>query len=542
MSSTVFAYPLDPTGQNPANRIEGELHVADVKRVRAIIPRYGPYFTATVRVFDHTTGVELNRNIQFRCAELLQDATLNYGQEICSLILIVDSTASTNIRIDYQVLGGLYTNNIAALANVYEAVVNDSRPVDWQNVQDKPVAYPPTMHSHVLSDVYGWEPIISALERVRSAIVLSNVPAFEALLDWVNERLTHVKISADSVGLGDVVNLPLATGDEVDLATPVKKYLTHEMFIRALTSMDIRPATKITPKDIGLADVANLPIVTLDEVKAITPSKKYLTHELFIEALKAMGLYGTVSTATYRLDYSYSKTAGIYTAKFIVTTTGVADGAVLYWTVTHLGVAPITFKAIGGSVGILGGYGEFYVEFTTDGSPTNTETFVAQLHTGSLLGPVVSTSDIVAIVDGIAPPPPIDIATVIAALQAETIYSPLVTIAANTYYWAGNLGRRIERPGSATSDTTSVTDVSIAKVIAAMTADSCYEAASLITANTYYWTGNVGKRIHLSGSAAGYSYDPSIADLADNCCLYDLGGKISAKAYYLVGQDAGRYY
>jgi hypothetical protein len=132
MSSTLFAYPLDPTGQSPANRVEGEVHALAPKRVRAIIPRYGPYYTKNLIVYDDESGTVLKRQTQYRCAELLQDATLNYGQEICALILITDSSVSNSVRIDYNVVGGLYMNDVSVLANIYEAVVRDDRPVNWQ--------------------------------------------------------------------------------------------------------------------------------------------------------------------------------------------------------------------------------------------------------------------------------------------------------------------------------------------------------------------------------------------------------------------------
>jgi hypothetical protein len=50
----------------------------------------------------------------------------------------------------------------------------------------------------MLEDVVGFEPVIVALERIRNAITLSDVPAFQALIDWVlanrYEAVTEIEI------------------------------------------------------------------------------------------------------------------------------------------------------------------------------------------------------------------------------------------------------------------------------------------------------------------------------------------------------------
>jgi ABC-type polysaccharide/polyol phosphate export permease len=76
---------------------------------------------------------------------------------------------------------------------MYETVLQDARPVAWENVLGKPLLFPPTTHLHNLEDVYGFEPIVGALERVRNAIILSDVPAFEALVDWVNGQISGTR-------------------------------------------------------------------------------------------------------------------------------------------------------------------------------------------------------------------------------------------------------------------------------------------------------------------------------------------------------------
>lgn len=192
MPLPIVRYPLDPTGINPDNRVNGEVHTLNTRPIRAIAPTFSPFYTELLDVFDDTTNTLLVRGQQYQVVELLQEATAKFGKEICALILILDPNVSNVVRISYQVLGGLYQNSAAAIINMWETYILDNRAVDWVNVLNKPLQYPPTLHNHLLQDIWGFEPVVVALERIRNAIALSDVPAFEALIAWVKEKTAIV--------------------------------------------------------------------------------------------------------------------------------------------------------------------------------------------------------------------------------------------------------------------------------------------------------------------------------------------------------------
>lgn len=189
-SPIIVRFPYDPTGVNPDNSIQGEIHSLTAHAVRAVAPTYGPFFTTSLQVYDNGTDQLLVKGTDYEAVEMLEDITLRLGKEVCNLILILNQAVSAAVRINYQVVGGLYQNSAAALINMYETVLQDNRPVAWENILNKPLLFPPTTHLHNLQDVYGFEPMVGALERVRNAIVLSDVPAFEALIDWVNAQVS----------------------------------------------------------------------------------------------------------------------------------------------------------------------------------------------------------------------------------------------------------------------------------------------------------------------------------------------------------------
>lgn len=185
MPTPIIRYPLDPTGINPDNFVLGELKNLATTQIRALSPTYGPFFTETIALYDHGDGRLLVRGVDYKIVDLLQSATLKFGKEIAQIVLIVNPLVGSSVRVNYQVLGGHYQNNSEGLVNLYNTFIADGRPVDWADVMNKPVVYNPTLHTHLLEDIYGFEPVVVALERIRNAIVLSDVPAFEALIEWV---------------------------------------------------------------------------------------------------------------------------------------------------------------------------------------------------------------------------------------------------------------------------------------------------------------------------------------------------------------------
>jgi hypothetical protein len=232
MSLPIIRYALDPTGVDYNNLVVDEVHTLNVAQKRAIAPTYGPIFGDSVVAYDHVSNRLLVRGTDFELVELLQEATVKYGKGIFDLILILNPAVSSEVRITYQVLGGLHMNNASGVINMYETFLLDDRPVDWMNVLNKPFQYPPPLHRHLLQDIYGFEPLVVAIDRVRSAITLTNLPAFEALVDWVKGYVGE--------------KFRVVTEQEIDIASPVNGVMTFERLLYALDKLNFNGIT-ITP-------------------------------------------------------------------------------------------------------------------------------------------------------------------------------------------------------------------------------------------------------------------------------------------------------
>ena len=177
---------LDITGKNVDNKITDEPHSLSGRPTRSIAPTYGAFFADSLQVFDGVRS--LSRGVDFQIVELHQEATLRFGKEIASVILIINTLVGSNPTITYQALGGHYANSDKAIANMYQSVITDNRPVDWTNVFNKPSEFAPTIHRHLLDDVYGFEPVVDHLERIKRAITLGQTDVLLSVFNGVSSR------------------------------------------------------------------------------------------------------------------------------------------------------------------------------------------------------------------------------------------------------------------------------------------------------------------------------------------------------------------
>lgn len=178
---------LDTSRTNPDNFITTEIHSLSGRPTRSIAPKHGAFFTEGFVL--RSGGREWReRGVDFQFVELHQEATLRYGQEICSVVLVLNRDIPTQVEIDYHALGGPYANNDATIARLYESVIRDDRPVPWGNIFDKPTEFNPKIHRHLLDDVYGFEPIVDYLERIKRAITLGQT---DVVLGIVNQMLSN---------------------------------------------------------------------------------------------------------------------------------------------------------------------------------------------------------------------------------------------------------------------------------------------------------------------------------------------------------------
>lgn len=313
---TLYRFPLDPTGVNTSNRVVNEPHTLVNRVVRAFAPYYGAYFTESLIIRDVSTGLTLTSS-QYKTVELYEFPTGRYGKEICGVIMIVDASVSNNVEITYQALGGEYSNNSDAIISMINSLDLDNRPVNWPDLIGKPPGFEPAAHYHDIGDVYGFEYITHAIERLRTAILAGDGASHDELRryidDWAalltssgNNSLSELRAHTSStlnphsttksqVGLSNVENYALATVAEAQAGTASNKYMTPALTAAAITKIAGDALTvhtsrvdnphSTTKAQVGLGSVQNLDLATTAEAQAGTSNAKYMTPALTAAAI-----------------------------------------------------------------------------------------------------------------------------------------------------------------------------------------------------------------------------------------------------------------
>lgn len=181
MSLRPFKFEVDNTGVNPNNLVPVEAHTLQGTGKRFVVTDHGPFYTNSLIVVDLATGQTLAPRTQYTAIQLEEEATLESGKEVCSIIIIDDVSVSNRVAVTYQAYGGWMSYSVTAIREMIEALDLDNRPILWAAIVGKPDRYPPAPHAHPLSDIYGWHKLFPALNAIRDAIVTSDQGVFDAI-------------------------------------------------------------------------------------------------------------------------------------------------------------------------------------------------------------------------------------------------------------------------------------------------------------------------------------------------------------------------
>ena len=234
MSFPLQRYNLDPTGRSPNNYVSAEEHTLSARHgpYHPLAPLYGPFYNDVETFSVYKNNIRLEYGVDYWSTNLIQDGTAKFSYEVCEVVILKGCLEGDVITLNYQCLGGLYQNHAKGLVNLYNAYIADNRPVDWtKGIVNKPSEYPPSYHLHMLQDVVNWESIIVAIERLINALTLKNVPAFEALIDWVIAR-----------------TMETVTEQEIEAASPVDKIVTMRRLLYSTKILNYNGVT-IKPKE-----------------------------------------------------------------------------------------------------------------------------------------------------------------------------------------------------------------------------------------------------------------------------------------------------
>lgn len=187
-------YEFDATGVSRDNFIAAETRVILLNRKRRVVAPYcSPYYTESMQIKDNTTGQFLIKGQDWQPVDFHEFAMRYTGKEIASIVVITNPSVSKDITLSYQTVGGPFANNAEIVKQQIDALELDNRPVHFDKILNKPHGYNPAHHLHHIGDIYGFEFITTALERIRQAIQDGDWDRWAAIYKYVDDEIAKVR-------------------------------------------------------------------------------------------------------------------------------------------------------------------------------------------------------------------------------------------------------------------------------------------------------------------------------------------------------------
>ncbi len=239
-----LAYPFDPTGELQSNKITGEqqiLTAANFRDYHFVVPRWAPYFTTSLvvkhRAVDNTVRT-LVEGIDYYCTHEFISASRACATPIAGSISFLNLELTGVILLEYQTLGGIWTQDEAKIAEILADRLHNPRITAWDEVVDMPISFPPIDHDWDLDDMVGQKEVLEALNAIEDVLRQTGDAGLTAhLADFNNPH----RVNKEQVELGNVQNYPVATRAEAVAGLASNRYMTPEMSYALLNDRALVP-------------------------------------------------------------------------------------------------------------------------------------------------------------------------------------------------------------------------------------------------------------------------------------------------------------
>ncbi|AEH03576.1 virion structural protein [Pseudomonas phage PhiPA3] len=201
MNPFLHALPYDPTGTAINNRTRGEVHDLSAQHeypYKVIVMEKGYFYTKDLVIIDKT-GYRLVENQDYQCTMMNAEIAKKTGKTACAVIVVSSKKINPVVRIDAQMVGGVYCQLAPAIAQQARGLLNNTRSVHWNNIIDKPNTFKPNGHFHALWELFRFTPQVLILKRIESILErqierdMDDVLAeFQRKLDQIGDNLGDI--------------------------------------------------------------------------------------------------------------------------------------------------------------------------------------------------------------------------------------------------------------------------------------------------------------------------------------------------------------
>lgn len=230
-------YVLDTTGINPNNLVVNEQHtITEVNNspYRFIIPTFSPFYLDNFALkYDDGLGNEtvLIEGVDYSLCMPYIGGSRSIGKMLYGGITIMNNYINGSIKVSYQTLGGDWVADTSYVLAILADLVYNPRITIWDIITNVQEVFPPINHDQSLDYVYGYQDLITAINNLADTIANAPTQSLSFVQHLLNENNPHL-VTRQQLGLGSIINLPLATDLEVTNRSPVDKYVTLKQLVQ----------------------------------------------------------------------------------------------------------------------------------------------------------------------------------------------------------------------------------------------------------------------------------------------------------------------
>lgn len=168
-------YPLDLSGQATTNLIQNELHTVNEAVFRDyhfIVPNFSPFYVDNFQITYILNGNNriLQEGVDYDFVLPYLTGIRTVGKPLYGAVTIHNLDLNGILSFTYQTLGGDHIADRYYVLNMLAEKAYNPRTTVWENVTDKPCAFPPTPHYQDYDNFYGQEELIAKLDEIKTAI------------------------------------------------------------------------------------------------------------------------------------------------------------------------------------------------------------------------------------------------------------------------------------------------------------------------------------------------------------------------------------
>lgn len=192
MSIKKIMMPVDYTGTLTSNRVNGEIHELEGSLNRLLVPYSGFFYLKGMRLYDDKHQL-LTRGDDYTCVYANPEVQMRTpGLEVCGAIIIKPHVKTNTASLSCNYVGGQWANYTKAIEEAIAALNLDSREIDFANLVNMPEYFTAGPHVEDIGNAYGFEYLITAINRIKDAMSLNHSAESEQIADLLDGVIVSI--------------------------------------------------------------------------------------------------------------------------------------------------------------------------------------------------------------------------------------------------------------------------------------------------------------------------------------------------------------